>query len=521
MLPQVKLKNLLLLVIALSLLVAVKASAQQTPSPPQAVAPVKAVPPPRSPNPPPGVVIVVNRLTGAQLLAWLHRSGVEVSSIDEHSLFAPDAHASITAGFALSDGQHIVARLPQAEAEVAATASLQSLPALVEQTKTQSLDFEILLRDKEQLRAQFLGLDASSGLSVLRTELPSSPPLTMPREARESDLFIGQRVRLLAPMPVKINGAAVPDALRLRLAEVEGKLTQIARAASSGHIAKLTVRIEKSSPEIIGGAALNDANEIIGLVEAVNSGEASLVPVGSVRRAVERVIARRGNVPSPWLGVQGAPLANFFAPQLVMRGWTNAEAAALVKRQTGVLLTKVLPNTPAARGGLRSGDVIVRVNNADVRDAKDFSRLLGDAGSKAPVNFTVRRARVAPRAVTVNLNEAFNPASIMDEAFASFVRPGNLSFASNLETVALSSRIAEHFGARGGLLVVAVQSRSAAFRAGLRPYDIIETANSRLLSGTDAHLLQTLNNTESVSLSIVREHQRLSITLPAMPRVAP
>ena len=53
----------------------------------------------------------------------------------------------------------------------------------------------------------------------------------------------------------------------------------------------------------------------------------------------------------------------------------------LFEKQIGILLTSVLPGTPAAAAKLRAGDVIVRVNQDEVKSAEEFSTLLCDIGS--------------------------------------------------------------------------------------------------------------------------------------------
>ncbi|MFN2453776.1 MAG: PDZ domain-containing protein [Pyrinomonadaceae bacterium] len=523
-LPQAKSNKAFLFAAVLFLALAAQARAQRA-APPQAIAPVEQ--PTQRPNAPlpPEVVIVVNQLTGARLLAWLHRSGVEISLLDEQSLAKLDAHSSIVAGLALNGGQHVVAHLPRTEAELAAAAMFQgSPPAPTDSNNSASLNLKILLRNDQQLHAKYLGFDAGTGLSLLQTDVPNLNPAA--RDASENELLIGQRVRLLAPAPAVRAASDVSGTLRLRFSEVEGKLTEIVRAPPTGRLLSLIVRVNNPSPMMAGGVALNDANQMIGLIERVDAGTASLMPIGAVRRAANRVVARRSNFPAPFLGVQGEPLANVLAPQLLRNGWTNREAFALIKNRNGVLLTSIVPNTAAARVGLRPGDVITRLNNINIRSVKEFSQLLNDTVDKTRIRFTVLRAGSGARSVPVDLSKAFNPGVFLNSPAANAF-PGGV-FPGGLETVTLSPRVAGRFGARGGLLVVSVQPQSAAFRAGLRPDDIIEAVDNRLLSGMDASLLKPLTEDlnpikggASVSLTVVRNTQKLAITLPIEKPAAP
>ena len=65
--------------------------------------------------------------------------------------------------------------------------------------------------------------------------------------------------------------------------------------------------------------------------------------------------------------------------------------------------------SPAEIAALRAGDVIVRVNNSEVKSTDDFSLLLEAAG-ESPVRFTVVRPdHPDPASVTVRLSEGFDP----------------------------------------------------------------------------------------------------------------
>lgn len=120
------------------------------------------------------VMIVIHRLSGWRLQAWF--------ALNEPQSRAPltedFVHTRVVTGYALEDDQTIVARIPQAEIETFAAqipsdgereSGLQSQNGLPGRAV-----FEIISRDGKRQTARFIGLDAATGLSVLRLEREAS-----------------------------------------------------------------------------------------------------------------------------------------------------------------------------------------------------------------------------------------------------------------------------------------------------------------------------------------------------------
>jgi hypothetical protein len=93
-----------------------------------------------------------------------------------------------------------------------------------------------------------------------------------------------------------------------------------------------------------------------------------------------------------FLGVQAAELT---ADQKTEHGLTDEE---------GVLITDVVPNSPAAQAGLRRGDVILRINGKDVTDADELRQLVQQAGAGKQVKLEVIRGK-NHRQMTARLEE--------------------------------------------------------------------------------------------------------------------
>ena len=460
----------------------------------------------------PQVLTVVHRLSGLKVLRLMRRTGAQVAELDKNFIAATDSHTTVTAGLALADTHFVVARLDQAEVEVDEAAAPTNPPPEKASTPA-SANLAVVGRNGQQFAARYVGLDGSTGLSILQVDgltIPSMP------DANEEQFQVGQRVRLFAPEPATRAGGTASGTLYLRVGEVAGQVASITRTPS-GHVARLVVRASNLSRALVGGLALNDAGEVIGIVESSREGEALIIPSATARSAAERVMARHGSVPRPWLGVRGHELSTATVAQLVAVGWKRARAAMLVSKGRGVLLTSVAPATPALVAGLHAGDVITSINGQEVKDAQDFSLMLEEAGGGAAVRLSVLRPdRDAPLAVTVKLEESLTPAvaTEMAEARAGHAQLADPFIARGAETITLSQKAAANLGAtQGGRLVVFVQPLSAAARADLRPGDVIESIDGRLLNESGSRLSAILDSPALHTLDIMREGQKIKIKL--------
>jgi S1-C subfamily serine protease len=412
-------------VVALFVCVAISAQAQvagdkSAPPAPTSPAPARPVYVVQSPGAP-QVVTVVHRLNGLKVLSLLHRGGQSPMVVGDEFVSTQDMLTSVTAGFVLGDGKSVMARLPQAEAEVEANfrwtpmPPMPAMPAPFPRSATPAAppapaasavgyqmpqELQVIQRDGRTRAARYIGFDAGTGLSLIQIEGLNAATL---RDAAEEQFAAGQRVRLLAPQQLNATSGgntpvAAPGKVYLAVGEIEGKITELKRSAN-GKLSRLIIEAPKLTSAFAGGIALNETGETIGIIETSDETAARVMPMALVRRAAERVLARRGNVPQPWLGVRGQAVAATPLAQLRARGWNEEEASLLQSKRFGILLTEVAPDTPAALANLRSGDVIVKLNEAEVKGVDDFSFMLNEAGSGATVNFTVLRGEQQPSPV--------------------------------------------------------------------------------------------------------------------------
>ncbi len=363
----------------------------------------------------PQVIAVVHRLSGWKLRTLLTPPDAPVASTFDENF----VRTNIVAGYILPDGRTVVARLPQAEAE------MLNLAAAFRHPKTPAAlnsDAGLLLvrPDGTQFNARFIGLDATTGLSLLEADKPLLAPAA---EVDVAQPVVGQRVRVIAPIRATLaRGTNAPAAaprpdyapvgdegvLYMNLSEEAGQLREV-KHSPSGKAMEVTVEVDRLSPEWAGGVALSETGTLVGIIEESTARATRLMSAEIVRGAARRVRERRASVAQPWLGARGDALALAPLEQLMAGGWTREQARSLLTQQRGVLLTSVAPGTPAAHAGLRPGDVISRIGRHDVRSVEDMSLMIKELGGNTLADFTVLRAESAPLNLPVRLSESPSP----------------------------------------------------------------------------------------------------------------
>lgn len=469
----------------------------------------------------PQVVTIIHRLSGVKILRFLLRQAVAdgvVETIDPETV-NNDAHASIIAGWAMDDGKTIAARLPQAAAEIEikefdgpladqksglfATSPFSFVRPAVEP------DLTVVTRDGRTLKARLIGLDAETGLSVMQVAGVLAP---LPKQSAIMSLVEGQAVEIFAPEPARAESEASTFNTLVRIGKIDATVSKLTQE-SSGVFVKLVVRGPQFSPEeLVGGVACDAQGNTLGIVDSIDGHDANIVSAKIVRAATRRVLERQASVPRPVLGVRGELVQAAQRAEFLAHGWRDEQLDDLINAQMGILLTGVMPRTPAALARLQAGDVILRVNQNEIKSTEQFSRLLGEAGSGERVEFTIKRPdAAAPFKVPVTLGGSFSP--MFEWRFEMpRIKPLGLR-AFGIETMALTPRVAAQLGAESGLIVVAVRPDSAGAEAGVREGDVIESVDGRIADRGIWTNSQLLTPQKKHTLAIVRDREKKRVVV--------
>ena len=128
------------------------------------------------------------------------------------------------------------------------------------------------------------------------------------------------------------------------------------------------------NPGNSGGPLLNQRGEVIGINTAIIQGAQGLgfaIPIDTAQGISDQLIAS-GKVEHPFLGIQMVTLT----PEIKQEINSNPNSGLSVYDDRGVLVMKVVPDSPAAKAGIRAGDVIEQANGEAVKDADTLQQLV-------------------------------------------------------------------------------------------------------------------------------------------------
>lgn len=229
----------------------------------------------------------------------------------------------------------------------------------------------VALRDGRSTTATVVGSDPQTDLAVLKINLKHLPVIAFgdSKKLRVGDVVL-----------------AIGDPYGVGQTVTMGIVSALGRR-SHPEFSPLENLIQTDAainPGNSGGALINPYGELVGINTAIvtRSGGAQgigfAIPVNLVRQVLPQII-EHGHVIRGWLGIQAQNL-------------TPGLAAAFGLNETrGALISGVLHNGPAAKAGLRPGDIITRINGAPVSDAAGALRAIAAQAPGTRVHLDVWR----------------------------------------------------------------------------------------------------------------------------------
>ena len=221
-------------------------------------------------------------------------------------------------------------------------------------------DISVHFNDDEEYQAELIGRDPKTDLALLKIE--SGEPLPFVEFDKTDALRVGDWV-IAVGNPFGLGGTVTTGIVSARGRDIG--------AGPYDDFIQIDASINQGNS---GGPAFGTNGEVVGVNTAIYSPNGGSVGIGfAIPAAVaSKVIAQLkadGKVSRGWLGVAIQPIDPDMAESLGLSA------------QNGAVVSEVAPNGPAEKSGFKAGDVILKVNGAQIEDARDVSRRIADMGT--------------------------------------------------------------------------------------------------------------------------------------------
>ncbi len=248
-------------------------------------------------------------------------------------------------------------------------------------------EIQVILNDSRSARAKLIGTDPESDLAVLRITLDKLPVITL---GNSDQIQVGDQV------------LAIGNPFGVGQTVTSGIVSALGRNQLGINTFENFIQTDAAiNPGNSGGALVDTQGNLVGINTAIYSrsggsmGIGFAIPVSTARLVLDGIV-KEGVVRRGWIGVEPADLS----PELRETFQTKANR--------GVLITGVLQNGPAAKAGIRPGDVIEEVGGQKIGSVPELLTQVAALKPGVAAVFKVQR-RDSELALTVTPGQRPRP----------------------------------------------------------------------------------------------------------------
>ena len=312
---------------------------------------------------------------------------------------------------------------------------------------------EIIVRlsDRRELVAKVIGTDERSDVALLKIEANDLPVAHL---GKSEDLKVGEWV-LAIGSPFGFDSTAT-----------SGIVSAKGRALPSENYVPFIQTDVAINPGNSGGPLFNMDGEVVGINSQIFSrtggymGLSFAIPI-EVAMDVAGQLKSKGHVTRGWLGVLIQDVTRELAQSFGM------------KKPMGALVSKVLPDSPGAKGGIQVGDVILEFNNREVVNSSNLPPIVGSTPVGEEIQVKVlRNGKVQMLALTLG--------ELKDEDKQVLAMAGPKSTTNSRLGLGISDvpkELRDALDLKEGGVVVSALDSGAASKAGIRKGDVIVMFN--------------------------------------------
>jgi serine protease Do len=309
----------------------------------------------------------------------------------------------------------------------------------------------VKLSDKREFKAEIIGADKRTDVALIKIEATDLPAVNI---GNPSKLKVGEWV------------AAIGSPFGLENTMTAGIVSAKARALPQENFVPFIQTDVAINPGNSGGPLFNLAGEVVGINSQIYSrsggsvGLSFSIPI-DVAINISKQLRSTGKITRGWLGVAIQEVTKELAESFGM------------EKATGALIAGVGKDSPAEKGGLEAGDVIIKFDGKSVVTSSDLPRIVGSTDPKKYVN-----VEVLHKGRTKNLRIEVGEMASDDLQVAQNKKAPTKEEVNKigLTLTALTPQQKKKLNGKNGLLVTA--STGAASEAGIRRGDVVLGLNN-------------------------------------------
>ena len=342
-------------------------------------------------------------------------------------------------------------------------------------------DIKVYLKDNRQFQAKLVGTDPKSDIAILKIDATGLPTLPL---GDSSKMQVGDIV------------LAIGEPFGLQSTATMGIVSATGRGGLGIENYENFIQTDASiNPGNSGGALIDLHGNLIGINTAIlsgsggNQGVGFAIPINDVRNVMDQIV-QHGKVVRGYLGVHIQDVTPELAKQFGL------------SQGGGVLIGDVSSDTPAAKAGIKKGDVVLGLNGQPVEAANQLQNQISQMPPGTSVKLKVWRDGKS-QDVNVTLGEL--PAETAEKGGPAENSSGALE---GVEVQELTSQLLQQLNlpsSTHGVVVTSVDQSSAAAAAGLDRGMVIQEVNHKPVNNLQQYKQALAGSTDQSVLLLVNE----------------
>lgn len=326
----------------------------------------------------------------------------------------------------------------------------------------------VILDDGTELEATVEGVDKRTDIAVLKVK--HDKPLVAVKFADSDKTRVGDWVVAIGN-PFGLGGSVTAGIVSARGRDI--------RSGPYDDFIQTDAAINRGNS---GGPLFTLDGEVVGINTSIISPQGGNVGIGfaipsNMAQGVVADLSEFGSVKRGWLGVGIQPVDDEIA-----------ESVGL-EETTGALVSNVMEGDPADKGGIRSGDIILKFDGKEIEDDRALVRAVADTPAGKKVKVVVwRGGKEKSMSLAIGEMRTDEVASVSEDSGSKPASTGSPVEALGLKLSPLDATSRERVKVPDdatGVLVTGVDRASTAAQKGIRPGDIIVQVGGVEILGTE------------------------------------